>query len=51
MTGPCCDLKEGRKEEGRPHTALAINYSRKPIRGLDRAVDGAGVTSWFRVGN
>ena len=33
MTGPCCDLKEGRKEEGRPHTALAINYSRKLIRG------------------
>lgn len=33
MTGPCCDLKEGRKEEGRPHTALASNYSRKPIRG------------------
>lgn len=23
MTGQCCDLKEGRKEEGRPHTALA----------------------------
>ena len=33
MTGSCCDLKEGRKEEGRPHTALVINYSRKPIRG------------------